>query len=156
MEHLELDVVVNAPAERVFAAFTDWAAQGRWMVGTDVKVTSQEGRGIGATLEAWTGAGRAGFLDTMTITEWDPPRRVTVLHTGRVVRGTGTMEVFELPGDRSRFVWSEELVPPLGRVGLLGWRVVRPAFRVGVRRSLEDFAHLVEAGEIGGPAALAS
>jgi hypothetical protein len=33
--------------------------------------------------------GPAGFTDTMKITEWDPPRRCVVRHTGRAVRGTG-------------------------------------------------------------------
>ena len=51
-----------------------------------------------------------------------------------------------LPGDRSRFVWSEDLDLPLGIVGRIGWPVVRPAFRVGVRRSLQKFGRLVESG----------
>jgi len=148
MEHLQLDVVVDAPPERVFAAMADWDAQGRWMLGTDVRTTGGGGVGVGATLEAFTGVGRLGFLDTMVITEWDPPRRVVVEHTGRVVRGSGAMEVLELPGNRSRFVWSEQLVMPLGAAGRLGWRLVRPAFALGVQRSLDAFARLVERGEL--------
>lgn len=148
MQHLTLDVVVDAPVERVFAAMADWDAQGRWMLGTDVRTTGGDGVGEGATLEAFTGVGKLGFLDTMVITEWDPPHRVVVEHTGRVVRGSGVMEVLELPDGRSRFVWSEQIEPPLGAVGRVGWRAIRPAFALGIQRSLDSFARLVESGQL--------
>lgn len=156
--HVELDVLVDAPAEAVFAAFTQWAEQGRWMVGTAVEVTEGDGRSVGSVLAAFTGLGaggrgpRIGFLDTMVITRWEAPLRVDVLHTGAVVRGTGTMEVVRLPGGRSRFIWSEDLDLPLGALGRLGWPFARPAFLAGVRRSLEAFGRLVERGELPVPA----
>lgn len=146
--HVALDVVIDAPVERVFAAFSQWEEQGRWMLGTRVEVRSGDGNSVGSELAAWTGAGPAGFWDTMTITRWEPPYRVDVLHTGRVVRGTGTMEVVALPGGRSRFVWSEDLDLPLGALGRLGWPVARPAFLSGVRRSLVAFGRLVEQGAL--------
>jgi hypothetical protein len=62
------------------------------------------------------------------------------------VRGTGTFAVEAGPGDGSRFVWTERLDLPLGRVGRLGWPVVRPLFAAGVRRSLRKLAREVEAG----------
>jgi hypothetical protein len=146
--HVALDVLVEAPVERTFAAFTQWSEQGRWMLGTRVEIRAGDGRSVGSELAAWSGAGPVGFWDTMTITRWDAPYRVDVLHTGRVVRGTGTMEVLALPGGRSRFVWSEDLDLPLGLAGRLGWPVARPAFLAGVRRSLEAFARLVEDGTL--------
>jgi uncharacterized protein YndB with AHSA1/START domain len=144
--HVALDVVIDAPVDRTFEAFSQWSEQGRWMLGTRVEVRAGDGRSVGSQLAAWTGAGPAGFWDTMEITRWEPPYRVDVLHTGSVVRGTGTMEVVALPGGRSRFVWSEDLDLPLGAVGRLGWPVARPAFLLGVRRSLEAFGRLVEQG----------
>ncbi len=146
--HVALDVVVNAPVDTVFDAFAQWEEQGRWMVGTRVEVRKGDGRSVGSQLAAWSGAGPAGFWDTMEITRWEPPYRVDVVHTGSVVRGTGTMEVLALPEGRSRFVWSEDLDLPLGRLGTLGWPLVRPAFLSGVRRSLEQFGRLVEAGQL--------
>ena len=146
--HVALDVIVDAPVDRVFDAFAQWEEQGRWMVGTRVEVRVGDGRSVGSQLAAWSGAGPAGFWDTMVITRWEPPYRVDVLHTGSVVRGTGTMEVVALPDDRSRFIWSEDLDLPLGRLGRLGWPLVRPAFLAGVRRSLVAFARVVESGEL--------
>jgi hypothetical protein len=148
VSHLSLDVVVGAPPEAVFAALTQWSEQGRWMLGTHVKVTAGDGASVGSELAAWTGAGRLGFWDTMVITRWDPPYRVDVVHTGRVVKGTGAMEVLALPGRRSRFVWSEDLELPLGTLGAVGWPFVRPAFTAGVKKSLRAFARLVETGTL--------
>ena len=150
MIHLELDVDINATPEAVFAGLTDWAAQGQWMLGTRVWVPEgASGRGIGGQIAAFTGIAKLGFLDTMTITIWDEPRRVDVLHTGRVVRGTGTMIVEPHGPDRARFRWAEDLELPLGVLGRIGWVIVKPGFVYGVRRSLHRFAALVEAGSLG-------
>ena len=146
--HLSLDVVVNAPVEAVFEAFTQWANQGEWMLGTRVEVRVGDGRSPDSQIAGWTGLGPIGFWDTMVITRWEPPVRVDVLHTGAVVRGTGTMEVVALPDHRSRFIWSEDLDLPLGVVGRLGWPVAKAPFLAGVRASLQRFARLVEAGEL--------
>jgi hypothetical protein len=111
-----------------------------------VRATTGGGIGLGGGVEAFTGVGPLGFLDTMVITGWEPPVRCTVLHTGRVVRGTGVFEVFSLPSSRSRFVWSERLELPLGRLGRISWPVARPLLVAGVRASLTRLARAVEAG----------
>ena len=147
---LELRVPVQAPAAEVFAGATDWAGQSRWMLGTRVRGTARDGVGVGGGVEAFTGVGRLGFLDTMEITAWDPPRRCSVLHTGRVVRGTGDFLVEERGPAASVFVWREDLDLPLGALGRLGWPLVRPVFAAGVRLSLRRFARWVEAGRPGG------
>lgn len=146
--HVSLDVIIDAPPEQVFDAITAWTDQGAWMLGTRVELRQGDGRSVGSQIAAWTGAGPVGFWDTMVITAWDPPWRVDVLHTGTLVRGTGTMEVVALPDHRSRFIWSEELDLPLGALGRLGWPVAKAPFLAGVRASLRKFARLVEAGEL--------
>ena len=142
--HIAIDVVVDAPPQAVWEAVTDWPRQSEWMLGTKVRSTELGGVGVGGGLEAFTGVGRAGFLDTMIITEWDPPWKCVVRHTGQVVKGLGIFEVLALPGGRSRFVWAEELDLPLGVLGRIGWPVVRPGFAWGVRRSLQKLARDVE------------
>jgi hypothetical protein len=137
---VRLEVVVEAPVERTWAAAVDWDRQGEWMLGTRVRGTAHEGIGVGGGIEAFTGVGRLGFLDTMEITAWEPPYRCAVLHTGRIVRGTGLFEVRPLGEERSVFVWSEQLELPLGALGRVGWPLVRPMFLAGVRRSLDRFA----------------
>jgi hypothetical protein len=56
------------------------------------------------------------------------------------------VSVVELGPERSRFVWTELLDLPLGALGRLGWPLVRPAMRWGVRYSLQRMARQVEAG----------
>ena len=142
---IAVDVIVDAPAKSVWAAVVDWDRQSQWMLATRVRATTGGGVGLGGGLEAVTGVGPLRFVDPMVITEWEPPHRCTVKHTGRVVRGYGVFEVFALPEGRSRFVWSEQLDLPLGVVGRLGWPVVKPAFAAGVRASLNRLARSVEA-----------
>lgn len=137
---------VAAPAQRVWDALTDWDAHHRWMLLTH----AEGGRAEGETISAFTGVGRFGFLDTMTITLWDPPHRAVVRHTGKVVRGAGAFEVDPVAPDRARVVWSEWVDLPFGVVGRLGWPVARPLLRAGVQVSLRRLARYVESGEPGG------
>ena len=146
MVTLVLTVDVDAPVEDTWAAATDWATQGDWMLGTSVVPTHQDGRGVGGRIEAYTGRRPFGFVDPMTITRWDPPRACHVLHTGRVVRGTGAFEVEPLGRHESRFVWREDLDLPLGALGRLGWLLLKPFFAYGVQLSLKRFARQVQAG----------
>jgi uncharacterized protein YndB with AHSA1/START domain len=144
MPELVETVAVDAPPERVWAALTDWVRQGEWMLATDVRTVDGPAQEVGGRLAARTGVplpgGRhLGVLDTMLVTRWEPPHRVDVRHTGRVVRGTGVFEV-RPRGTGSTFVWREVLDLPLGALGAAGWPLVRPAMRAGVRLSLRRFA----------------
>ncbi|MGN6523032.1 MAG: SRPBCC family protein [Actinomycetes bacterium] len=148
MPTLTETVAVTAPAQVTWEAVTDWPAQGAWMLGTTVW-TVDPTPGVGQRIEALTGVRRPrrlGVLETMTVTEWDPPQRCVVQHTGRVVRGLGVLEVDDLGDGRSLLRWTEELELPFGAVGRLLWPVVRPAFRQGVQVSLQRFAGWVERG----------
>ena len=121
----------------------DWSRQGEWIPATDVS----GGSGIGAQVVARTAVGPVGFTDTMVITQWDPPRRCVVRHTGRVVRGSGIFEV--LPqGEFSEFRWTElvELPVPAAvqpAAVLLGRWTVVPATRLALDYALRRFARLV-------------
>lgn len=138
---LTLAVEVEASAQTTWDAVTDWAGQTAWMLGTTTEARSHGGRGVGAELAARTGIGPLGFWDTMVITEWQPPHLCVVRHTGRVVRGLGTFRVEPMGGSRSRFVWSEQVDLPFGRLGRVGWALaVRPATAAGVALSLRRFA----------------
>ena len=148
MEHIELEVLVQAPAINVWNAITNWQAQSNWMLGTKVWPVNGDGTGVGGQIEAFTGIWRIGFLDTMEITSWDPPTKCDVLHTGRVVRGTGTFEVIATSESTSKFIWSEDLDLPLGLLGKIGFTLVKPGFVYGVRKSLEKFADRVEQGKL--------
>lgn len=147
MAEIVCSVEIDAPAEDVWVAVTDWRRQGEWMLGTRVTPVHLDGRGVGARVEAVTGVGRLAVRDPMEITHWEPPRRCQVRHTGAVLRGAGAFEVEPLPGGRARFVWSEWLEPPLGRAGQVGFLLARPAALAGIRYSLRRLARWVLARE---------
>jgi len=145
---IELRIAMPASAQAVWDAITDWPSQGTWMLGTRVWVGAGDGRSVGSRIEAFTGVGKLGFLDTMNITVWDPPHRCEVLHTGRVVRGVGWMatEASATGSDTCVFVWGERLHLPWGWFGRLGWLIAGPLMKAGVRASLVRFQRVLSAG----------
>jgi hypothetical protein len=144
--HVAVRVEADAPVADLFAAATDWARQSTWIPLTRVSVARGDGRSVGSVIHAFTGVGRVGFLDTMEIVRWDPPRVVDVVHYGRVVRGPGSFGFEELSDGRAVMVWQEWLHLPFGRLGRLAWPLVRRASAGGLGRSLRSFARSVERG----------
>jgi hypothetical protein len=144
MTNVTVDIIIDAPCEAVWDVVFDWTRQGEWILGTKVSVASGDGASQGSVIEAWSGVGKVGFLDTFVISVWDRARICEVVHTGNVVVGTGTFEFIELPNNRTRFVWAEDLELPLGKLGQLGWPIAKPFFSFGVKKSLEKLARLVE------------
>lgn len=132
---------VAVPAERAWAAIADWESQGAWMVATRVRGSASA---VGEELEAWTGLGPVGFLDTMTVTDWDPPRGCVVRHTGHVVRGTGGFEVAARGADQCQVTWWERVDLPFGVLGKAGWLVIGPTTRLFFKVSLQRLKRLLE------------
>ncbi|HEX3491116.1 MAG TPA: SRPBCC family protein [Streptosporangiaceae bacterium] len=136
---------VRADPQRVWDLAMDWGRQREWVPATVVR----GGSAVGAEVVARTGLGRAGFTDTMVITEWTPPRRCVVRHTGKVVRGRGVFEVVP-QGELSEFRWTELIdlpVPAAVRPAAtwLGQRTVAPLARLALDYALRRFARLVMA-----------
>ncbi|MGP4019228.1 SRPBCC family protein [Saccharopolyspora sp. 5N708] len=134
---LRFSVPIEAAPEVVWAAATDWARQGEWMLGTDVQVLGGSG-GPGTRLLAVTGYRGFGVVDRMEIVGWRPPQSCRVRHCGDLLVGDGGFDVVRCGNAASTFVWWERLALPTG--GVLVWPVVRPAFAWGMRRSLSAFA----------------
>jgi hypothetical protein len=119
------DIDLAVPAQVAWAYITDWPKQGEWIPQTRVEVVDAADR-VGGRLRAWTGVGRVGFWDPMTITAWevqpDGTRRCEVLHTGAVLRGEGGFVVQPRSATTCRFVWWERLVVPGGPFAALLWK----------------------------------
>ncbi|MGA8210779.1 MAG: SRPBCC family protein [Nocardioidaceae bacterium] len=145
---LQRDVEVDVAAATLWDYVTDWPRQAEWVPLTRVeRVDAADG--LGGRFRAWTGLGPVGFWDPMTITAWQRDAagggRCEVLHRGSVVRGEGEFTVVALGEGRSRFVWAETVVVPGGRVGGLGWRLVRPMVERLIDRGLRRMAGRVPA-----------
>jgi hypothetical protein len=132
-------VTVASEPAATWRAAVDWPRQHEWIWATRVS----GGHGAGAEVTGWTGIGPIGFTDQMVISEWDPPRRCVLKHTGRVVRGTGIFEV-AAHGAGSQFRWTEDLeLPAPPAVGRLAGLVITPLAEWALRSSLRRFARLL-------------
>jgi uncharacterized protein YndB with AHSA1/START domain len=140
MAELVIVEEIHAPPEKTWEALIDSAHQSEWMIATRVRGVGSDGNGLGAHRDAFTGVGPIGFLDTLVITQWEPPRRCVVKHTGTVVRGAGAFEVQALPDGRSRVILTEWVELPLGVLGQVGWLLARPIARLFFRASLKRMA----------------
>ena len=131
-------ITLAAAPERVWQVAMDWSRQREWIWATQVSGGASEG----ANVTARTAIGPVGFTDTMVITEWDPPRRCTVRHTGKVVRGSGVFEV-TARGTQSEFRWTELMPVPWPLAGPVGQWTVAPVARWLLTASLRRLARLV-------------
>jgi hypothetical protein len=126
-----MSLVINVPIEKVWAALADWESQGEWMLQTTVEMTSEIREGVGTSIAAFTGIGKFGIIDHMSVTSWNPPHVCDVIHTGKIIRGTGRFKLTSLSAQSTRFDWSEEILAPRA-IFLL----IAPGLYAGVRISL--------------------
>ncbi|MFD2766775.1 SRPBCC family protein [Micromonospora eburnea] len=140
-------VIVNARAERVFAALTDWERQSDWIPLTKVRVVEGDG-GEGSLVEAVTTLGPAVLRDEMRVVRVDAPYEVGVVHCGKLLRGPGVLRCTPVERDRTQVVWHEWFHLPGGAAGRVTRPVLWPGSKFGLTQALKRFARLVEQGRL--------
>jgi len=133
--HIAMSLVIAAPIEKVWASLADWESQGNWMLQTTVEVTSDIREGVGTTIAAFTGVGKFGVMDHMQVTNWEPPFICDVLHTGKIIKGTGRFQLSAITPQSTRFDWSEEILAPRAL-----FLLTAPGLYAGVRLSLANLS----------------
>jgi hypothetical protein len=136
---LRITITLPCSQERAWDAIADWESQGNWMLQTKVWVTSQIREGVGTSISAFTGPlykiypkfSLLGLLDTMVVTKWQPPEICDVVHTGKILKGTGSFALSPITSTSTKFDWSETI--ECSRIKFL---VIAPFLWVGVRISL--------------------
>jgi uncharacterized protein YndB with AHSA1/START domain len=115
MARIRTELVIDAPADRVWALVTDWPAQSRWIPLTTVTIDSPgpAGTGLGTRFTGRSRLGPVGFDDPMEVAEWRPPSGVTagrcrIRKLGPWLTGWAEIEVRPEPGG-SRVEWVEEV-----------------------------------------------
>lgn len=136
---LAITVKLPVSIDTAWAAIQDWESQSNWMLLTKVWVTSQIREGIGTEIEAFTGLIPSkkffGILDSMRVTQWNPPHSCEVLHTGKIIKGTGLFRLEEINEKETLFHWSEIVIAPRAL-----FLLTLPGLYLGVRISLSRFA----------------
>jgi len=144
---VDATIDLRTDQQTAFAAAVDLSFQERWVIAT--KLYPIEGDlsipQVGSRLAAFTGIAGVGFLDTMVVTEYDPPWRWVMQHEGAFVQGVGIFEITPT-AEGCRFTWAEELNLPFGPIGRLGWPLVKPIAHLGLLGSLRRMARQLEHG----------
>ena len=138
LNKISAKIAIDGTQDSVFAAVTDWGSQHNWIYITKVKGVGDDSHRLGGKLEAFTGMGSFGFLDTMTITKWESPTLCEVTHTGKVIKGVGLFEVV-CDSDKTYFIWTEYVEIPFGIFGKIGWFFVYPLITLSLQLSLRRF-----------------
>ena len=134
---VEASIELKVDPDTAVAAVVDLPSQEKWIIATRLYAIEGEVSipQVGSRMAAFTGLVGVGFLDTMVVTEYDPPWRWVTQHEGEFVQGVGIFEVEPSLGG-CRFTWGEELELPFGFIGRLGWPLVKPFARFGLQASL--------------------
>jgi hypothetical protein len=146
MVRLRVRCFIGAPREAVWDVLADLERQGEWMV--DVRrlaIVSDARRGVGTVLHVTSELfGLPLVRDVMEITHWEPPTRMDVAHRGQF-HGTGSFQLDSV-ANGTIFVWTEDVAPPLGRIGEVAFALaVRPHLTRVFRRSMANVARLASA-----------
>ena len=136
---LRIKISLPCSQDRAWRAIADWEAQGDWMLQTKVWVTSDIREGVGTSISAFTGPfyksypkfSALGLLDTMVVTKWQPPAICDVVHTGKILKGSGSFLLTAISDSKTSFDWSETI--ECSRIKFL---LIAPFLWIGVRLSL--------------------
>ena len=99
----------TASPQRLWDVVSDLGSHGRYFPATTM--TTDEGPPrVGWGFVGRSGVGRAAFLDTMTVIDWEPPNRFRMVKLGPVLLGWADVSVEPDPAG-SALVWTESALP---------------------------------------------
>ena len=144
MQSVTVSVDIAAPIWEVWNVAADLAGHARWMADVEsIEFGSEAGQGAGTEMRVATRVGPFRTVDVMTVTHWEPPRRISVLHQG-FFTGRGEFDISAI-GGATRFTWTEEIEFPWRAGGPIAAIVARPLLTLIWRRNLKRLKALLEA-----------
>jgi carbon monoxide dehydrogenase subunit G len=144
MQSVTVSVDIAAPVSEVWKMAADLASHGKWMEDVEsIEFGSEARQGTGTELRVATRVGPFRTIDVMTVTGWEPPRRISVRHRG-LFTGRGEFEISAV-GGATRFTWTEQIEFPWRAGGPIGAVVARPILTRIWRRNLQRLKALLEA-----------
>ncbi len=148
---LRVETTIHASPEVVWGHLEDIASHTAWMAdAVAIEFLTDRQQGEGTRFACRTRVGILSTTDLMEITEWSPPRRMGVRHSG-AVSGEGRFELHpadpadDSTADSTTMTWVEQMRFPWWFGGPLGATVARPVLRRVWRGNLNRLKDLVEA-----------
>jgi carbon monoxide dehydrogenase subunit G len=140
----EDSIVLAAPPERVWEVLSDWTRYAEWMpdVAWVRPLVARRGRGLRLLVRTRV-FGLPVANDVMEVTEWQPPTRLGIRHTG-VVSGPAEWRL-DRTREGTRFVWSEDVRLAIPVFGELALRAYWPWQRRMFRRSMLNLGQILAA-----------
>ena len=136
---------IAAPPAVVWDLLADWEGSAAWMVdATTVRVIGAQRAGVGTTVEAVTRIAGIPMTDVMVVTAWQDERLIEVEHKRWPIKGPARFLITP-EGSGTRMAWDEDLVPPFGRLGAIGGRILRRPIERLLRKSLRRLRAIAEA-----------
>jgi uncharacterized protein YndB with AHSA1/START domain len=144
-EPIRMLVVVDAPIEATWRVVADIGLQPTWMEEMkEVHVTTPGPTGVGTRGVATVRIAGISVSDPVEVTEFVPPGRYAIRHTG-LFTGSGVITLEPGADGRTTIVrWDETLIPPF--LPELGALVQAPVLRGIFQADLHRLARLVETG----------
>ena len=143
MQSVTVWVDIAAPVSEVWNAAADLTGHVRWMADVEsIEFGSDASQGAGTKMRVATRVGPFRTVDVMTVTAWEPPRTISVLHQG-FFTGRGEFDISPI-GGATRFTWTEEIDFPWRVGGPIAAIVARPVLTLIWRRNLQRLKALLE------------
>ena len=143
MQSVSVSVDIAAPLGEVWRVAADLAGHGRWMADVEsIAFDSKTRQGAGTVMRVATRVGPFRTTDLMTVTGWEPPRRISVLHHG-LFTGRGEFDISPV-GGATRFTWTEGIDFPWQVGGPVAAIFARPVLTWIWRRNLKRLKELLE------------
>ena len=143
MASITVSVDIKAPLGVVWQAAADLAGHRRWMGDVEsIDFDSEAREGPGTVMRVATKVGPFRTVDLMTVTGWEPRRRISVEHRG-LFTGRGEFDLSAI-GGATRFTWSEDLHFPRRFGGAVGATLARPILTRIWRQNLRRLKELLE------------
>ena len=144
MGHVQRSVVINAPAEEVFALLTDTGRYGEWVPGWAGLDEGPATVGEGDSLRWRLYGHRLTFTFRSTITEVEAPRRLREEIRSRLVRATLTKTVVPQKR-RTQLSWTFNYRVPGGPFGVVAdWMMGHRVAERLIERSLRNAKQVLE------------
>ncbi|MCB1247704.1 MAG: hypothetical protein KDB69_10590, partial [Acidimicrobiia bacterium] len=110
-----------------------------WMADAEsIEFAGSRRVGVGTVMFVDTRIGPLRTEDVMVVTDWVERESINVVHLG-LVSGEGRFVLTDHTNG-TEFTWDEELMFPLGFLGVMVEWIARPVLRAIWRRNLKAFA----------------